>query len=705
MRSFVNRALMSGALMVSACAGASSESPRNTAASGQGHAVTADESDAQLRDLASHGAVEGEAGDRARFDLVSAQIRAYVRALVRARRGAGSAHAHTGELSGNTGDTGNAGFRPSRVLVEQLGVQRSCALGEDADDCAGAIGDALVSRVELFEPSPANAGLKDSLFAALAPFQPNAVTLPPQARWRVLSTGNDPAARLAQAFSLVSVRQRVSEAAARHPGAAESAQLLARVAGELGMGPCAEIFTRLAAASDDATVRAAVNGFATAGCVPECARAALVAGGDDPIAAAANACASSREPVAFGTYEPAVEALETFSRAATSRLAAVTDDPFVTEVLSVTPRDDAAALAAPAPAFLARRGSVVLVPNVQSTQLSGPAIASVSQLVWVPVNGDVWVGPPPVVSAAWDAPPALQLRDVPVSALASTVHPRADAPPIAFVWDAHAKSTRMSPVLAALSPAEGSTDAVITAFTVRHGATTRYVPMRVLRRLPDVVFRIGEHEAWMIDRGLVARSGQLGAMPSAGTADSLGGAIPESRPTGDIGIAFEPDVTGATAARALDAVLALNTTSDEASFIALTSEPATSARVSGQNLSHGPRVHEVIAAVDSHRDEVTQRCLANVAALPDGAQPRIDLHIALGPQGQVSGVGTTQNSPTLASVGRCITRLARTWHVPGLGDRADVHAVYWGPEGVAGAATTATSAAPASSVAPGSANH
>jgi hypothetical protein len=186
-------------------------------------------------------------------------------------------------------------------------------------------------------------------------------------------------------------------------------------------------------------------------------------------------------------------------------------------------------------------------------------------------------------------------------------------------------------------------------------------------------------------------------MPAGNAADTLGGAIPDARPNGDIGIAFEPDVTGATAARAIDAVLALNTRSDEAAFVALTAETATSARVSGQNLGHGPRVREVITAVDSHRDEVMQRCLASVAALPDGTQPRIELHIALGPQGQLSGLGTTQNSPALATAGRCVTRLARGWHVPGLGDRADVHAVYWGPEGTG---IRATSSAPAASAAP-----
>jgi hypothetical protein len=212
----------------------------------------------------------------------------------------------------------------------------------------------------------------------------------------------------------------------------------------------------------------------------------------------------------------------------------------------------------------------------------------------------------------------------------------------------------------------------VLGLAVRHGALTRYVPLRVTSEAPSLVFRAGERQIAVIDRGDAVRLVTL-SPPAASVPDSLGGAIGADAPSGAFAIALEPDTSGATLARVADALSAYGARSSPAQVPVLLTEPVDGAVTAG--VADPARSAALRAAVDAHRAE-GRRCLEGTEVVGEGLAPRVDLHLTLDARGRITAASAQSVSARDETAARCVERAARRWRLPAPGAPAEVRALY-----------------------------
>ncbi len=655
--------------------------------------------DRGLTDVAAD--AQGREGDdlaRAELRLATAQTRAFVVAVVHALPPVVAPP----PAAPNAGDGGVSAprFDPPATLIQQLAATTECSAGGVAHGCAARLGTALLARLGALHPPAELASGKHALQAALAALEESRVELDTATRARVLNEQDGPGAHLAQAVTLLQIRRHFAHAVAVDSPCDETAHLAARLSDELAIGTCSDGY-ELLLGPDGAGSHSTegLRALAGAGCVPACARTALSGSGDDVVLEASRACRAESD-VVFAPFEDATHSLAEWSRAATTRLAAITDDAAVRAVLEATPAaPEGAHLPMPPALFVANGSRAMDVPPVGSAEGTDVELGAASALVWVPASGDVIVRPTLVF--ALDAAPAAASHPVPVdgigSALAEAVSAGDRDHPAAIVLDREARAPRFVSVLqhvphAMPAAASGAPSplAGVLGFAVRHGAFARFLPVRVIDAMPAASYlRVGERQITVVTQGNVAQVVNLGPQPATG-ADLLGGAIPDAAPAGPVTLAFEADASGMTIVRALDAVAvhaARASHPDAPQLVAALADGALTA-----NVTDAARATALRASVDSHRAEA-MRCLENAPAdAPTIA--RVDLHLVLAARGRITRAdAATHDAPHLEPVASCLSTLARRWRLPDPGvANAEVYVAYVNARGAQPAPSSASPA-------------
>lgn len=646
--------------------------------------------------------VDGRSGDdqsRAQVRLVTAQTRAFVVAVVHALPPIADPHpaAATGD-----GGTATPRFDPPATLIQQLGATNECSSGGVAHGCAARLGNTLLQRIDALRPPADLVAVKAGLQSSLAALEESRVVIDTGTRARVLATGEDVAASLAQAVTLLQIKRHVAQAIAIDCPCDESAHLAARLSDELALGVCSDAYEQLLGTDGAATHSAeGLRALAGAGCVPECARTGLGGNGEDPVLEAARACRGEADAV-FAPFADATHSLATWSSTAATRLAARTNDVAVNAVLAAAPAiPENGSLPMPPALFVAGGGRTVDVPPVSGATGSGVELGEASVVVWMPAEGDVWVRSARQFSLTPTAP--TEGRAVPLTSIAAAVDQVAPASerrqPVAIVVDREARAPRFLAALgniprheAAAGASSAPTDGVV-AFAVRNGAFSRYIPMRVVPTASGNYLRVGERQITVVTGDNVAQIVTLSAPPASG-ADLLGGALTDAAPATVPSVVFESDASGSTIARVLDA-LAVHVgraAHPEAPRVVLA--PGEGALT--VNVTDAARATALRAAVDAHRAEAI-RCLE---ARPADALnvARVDVHLVLDARGRVTRADTaTHDAPHLEPVVACLAPRLRAWRLPAPGvANAEIHVAYVHERNAAPAA----SAAPTTSSAP-----
>ncbi|MEI8258536.1 MAG: UvrB/UvrC motif-containing protein, partial [Deltaproteobacteria bacterium] len=502
------------------------------------------------------------------------------------------------------------------------------------------LGSSLLARLAALTPPADLVPQKRALLAALAALEESRVELDTATRARVLTDQQDPGAHLAQAVTLLQIRRHFAHAVAVDSPCDESAHLAARLSDELAIGTCSDGY-ELLLGPDGAGSHSTegLRALAGAGCAPACARTALSGTGDDAVLEASRACRTESD-VVYAPFEDASRSLGEWSRAATTRLEAITDDSAVRAVLEATPAvPQGGHLPMPPSLFVTNGNRAMDVPPVGSAEGSGVEIGATAALVWVPASGDVIVRSN--LQFTLDVEPAVIPSAVPIdgigSALAQAIRAGDTGHPAAIVLDREALAPRFVSVLqhvphAAPAGAAPSPLAGVLGFAVRHGAFTRIIPVRVLDAMPAGSYlRVGERQITVVDHDAVAQVVTLAPPPSTG-ADLLGGAIPDAAPAAPAIVVFEPDASGQTITRVLDALAvhaARASHPDAPQVVAAVAEGALSV-----NVTDAARATALRAAVDSHRAEAMHCLEAAPADAP--AVARVDLHLVLGARGRIT---------------------------------------------------------------------
>lgn len=668
--------------------------------------------DRALTDVAAD--VQGREADdlaRAELRLVTAQTRAFVVAVIHALPPVPGRQVATAPTS----DAGVIAprFDPPATLISQLAATTECSEGGVAHGCAARVGTSLLARIAALQPPTELVPQKHALQAALAALEESRVELDTATRARVLTEQQDVGAHLAQAVTLLQVRRQFAHAVAVDSPCVETAHLVARLSDELAIGTCSDAYEQLLG-PDGTTVHSAegLRALANAGCVPACARTALSGSGDDMVLEAARACRAG-PAVVFAPFEGATAALGEWSQAAATRLAAITDDPAVRAVMAATPGiPEGGHLPMPPSLFITDGNRALDVPSVGSAEGTGVEVGAASAVVWVPASGEVIVRAN--LQFSLGAASSVTSHAVPIDGIGSALAQAIDAGdaghPAAMVLDREALAPRfvsvlqhvphaMPPVAAGTSPPP-SPLAGIVAFAVRRGAFTRYLPVRVLDAIPAASYlRVGERQITVVDHDSAVQVVNLVPQSTTGT-DLLGGAIADAAPTTPETVAFEPDATGATITRVLDALAvhaARASHPDAPQVVAATAGGALSV-----NVTDATRATALRSAVDSHRADAMHCLEAAPADAPSVS--RIDLHLVLGARGRiVRADAATNDAPHLASVGTCLSTSSRRWRLPDPGvANAEIHVAYVNTRG-ASAAPSSPSPAPGASATPGAA--